>query len=64
MDGTQQVRAYAALAGEQFQPGDLVDIRTLGRAEVIEVKPDGVLSVRTAERCPVLIRAAVCRKVS
>ena len=63
MDGKQQTEAYAALAGDQFRPGDLVDIRTLGRAEVIEVLPAGVLKVRTAARCPVLIRAAVCRRV-
>jgi len=64
MNGMQQVKAYAALMGDRFEPGDLVDIRTLGRAEVIEVKPDGILKVRTAQRCPVLIRAAVCKKVS
>ena len=63
MNGLEQTQAYAALAGDQFRPGDLVDIRTLGRAEVMEVMPAGVLKVRTAARCPVLIRAAVCRKV-
>lgn len=62
-NGLEQVRQYAELAGEQFNPGDLVDIRTLGRAEVIEVLAGGMLKVRTAKRCPVLIREAVCRKV-
>lgn len=63
MNGLEQVKRYAALAGEQFRPGDLVDIRELGRAEVLEVLPDGLLRLRTAQRCPVLVRAAVCRKV-
>lgn len=62
-NGMEQVRQYAALMGKGLNPGDLVDIRTLGRAEVIEVLPDGVLKVRTASRCPVLVRALVCRKV-
>jgi len=62
-NGLEQVQAYSALMGNQFRPGDLVDIRTLGRAEVLEVLPGGMLKVRTAERCAVLIRAAVCRRV-
>ena len=64
MNGMQQVKAYARLAGKRFKPGDLVDIRTLGRAEVMAVLPDGMLRVRTASRCPVLIRAAECRMVA
>ena len=63
MDGKQQTAAYAALAGQQFRTGDLVDVRQLGRCEVMEALPDGMLRLRTSERCPVLIRAAVCRKV-
>lgn len=63
MNGLEQVKAYARLNGDDFKAGDLVDIRTLGRAEVIEVMTKGMLKVRTAARCPVLIRAAVCRKV-
>jgi len=62
-NGLEQVKQYAALAGNQFNPGDLVDIRQIGRAEVIEVLADGVLKVRTAQRCPVLVKAIVCRKV-
>ena len=48
---------------DEYRAGDLVDIRQLGRAEVMEVLPGGMLRIRTADRCPVLIRAAVCRKV-
>ena len=62
MDGKQQTDTYAALAGELFMPGDLVDIRTLGRAEVQAVLPGGMLRVRTAQRCPVMVRAADCKQ--
>lgn len=62
-NGLEQVRQYAGLAEEGFNPGDLMDIRTLGRAEVIEVLAGGMLKVRTAQRCPVLVKATVCRKV-
>jgi len=62
-NGRKQVEQYAALAGIQFNPGDLVDIKQLGRAEVLEVLPGGTLKVRTAERCSVLVKAIVCRKV-
>jgi len=62
-NGLEQVKQYAALAGNQFNPGDLVDIRQIGRAEVIEVLPEGMLRVRTAERCSVLVKQFVCRKV-
>lgn len=62
-NGLEQVTQYAALMGEQFQPGDLVDIRELGRSEVLEVLPDSMLKVRTATRCPVLVKAIVCRRV-
>lgn len=62
MDGKQQTEALARLANP-WRAGDLVDIRTLGRAEVVEVLDGGMLKVRTAARCPVLIRAAVCRRV-
>ena len=63
MNGLEQTKAYAALAGEQFRTGDLVDVRQLGRCEVLEALPDGMLRLRTSERCPVIIRAAVCRRV-
>ena len=63
MNGLEQVNHYARLAGDEFKPGDLVDIRQLGRAEVLAVLPGGMLRIRTADRCPVLIRAAVCRRV-
>ena len=63
-NGRLQVEQYAALARSGFKPGDLVDIRTLGRAEVLEVLPGGMLRIRTADRSPVLVRAAVCRKVT
>ena len=63
MNGLEQVNHYARLAGDEFKPGDLVDIRQLGRCEVLAILPDGLLRIRTADRCPVLIRAAVCRKV-
>jgi len=63
MNGREQVMQYAALAGIQFNPGDLVDIRTLGSAEVLDVLPGGMLRVRTADRCPVLVKAIVCRRV-
>jgi len=63
MNGLEQVKQYATLAGDEYRAGDLVDIRQLGRAEVMEVLPGGMLRIRTADRCPVLIRAAVCRRV-
>ena len=63
MDGKMQVERYAALAGEQFRTGDLVDVRQLGRCEVMEALPDGMLRLRTSERCPVLVKAVVCRRV-
>ena len=63
MNGRIQVEQYAALAGNQFRPGDLVDVRQLGRCEVLEALPDGVVRIRTAERCPVLVKAIVCRRV-
>lgn len=62
-NGLEQVNQYAALMGEEFQPGDLVDIRELGRSEVLEVLPGSMLKVRTATRCPVLVKAIVCRRV-
>ena len=63
MNGLEQVNHYARLAGDEFKPGDLVDIRQLGRCEILAVLPDGLLRIRTSDRCPVLIRAAVCRRV-
>mgnify|MGYP005877808585 FL=1 len=62
MNGREQAEALARLANP-WRAGDLVDIRTLGRAEVIEVLPGGMLKVRTAARCPVLIKAVACQKV-
>ncbi len=62
MNGRQQVQLYAQLAST-IQPGCLVEIRQLGRAEVLEVLPEGMLKVRTANRCPVLVKASVCRLV-
>ena len=63
MNGRIQVERYAALAGNQYKTGDLVDVRQLGRCEVLAVLPDGMLRLRTSERCPVLVKAAICRKV-
>jgi len=63
MDGRTQVEQYARLAGDKFKPGDLCDVRQLGRCEILEALPDGVLKLRTAERCPVLVRAAICERV-
>jgi len=63
MNGKMQVEQYARLAGDLFTPGDLVDVRQLGRCEVLEVLPDAVLKLRTAERCPVLVRTAICERV-
>lgn len=63
MNGRQQTEALARLANP-WRAGDLVDIRTLGRAEVIEVLPEGMLKVRTAQRCPVVVKAVVCRRVT
>jgi len=62
-NGRKQVEQYAALAGIHFNPGDLVDIKQLGRAEVLEALPGGMLKVRTAEKCSVLVKQFVCRKV-
>jgi len=67
MNGREQTEAYARLytpdqlAG--YRVGDLVDIKQLGRAEVIAVLPQGMLRVRTADRCSVLVKAIVCRRV-
>lgn len=63
MNGLEQVKAYARLNDNDFKPGDLVDVRQLGRCEVLEVMPDGMLRLRTSERCPVLVKAVVCRRV-
>ncbi len=65
LNGRQQAEALARLANPEpgFKSGDLVDIRTLGRAEVLAVLPGGLLRIRTANRCPVEVKAFICERV-
>lgn len=63
MNGLEQVKAYARLHGDELKPGDLVDVRQLGRCEVLAVLPDGMARIRTAERCPVLVKRFICERV-
>lgn len=51
-----------ALAG--YRVGDLVESETLGRCEVIELRPPSLLKVKTATGCPVLIGWRAARKVN
>ena len=63
MNGKKQVQQYARLGGYVFKPGDLVDVKQLGRCEVIAVMPDGFIQLRTQQRCPVLVKRSICERV-
>jgi len=63
MNGLEQVKAYARLRGDELQPGELVDVRQLGRCEVLAVLPEGMVRLRTAERCPVIVKRVICERV-
>lgn len=46
-----------------FQSGDLVDVQSFGRAEVVEALPGGMLRVRVANRATFQVRESICRRV-
>jgi len=67
---TDQIELYGRLSPMKpsnlagFRVGDLIESESLGRCEVIELKPPSLLRVKTATGCPVLIGWRAARKVS
>lgn len=68
MNGREQTQAYAALyqpdelAG--FRVGDLVDVPTLGRCEVIGLIQPSLLKLRTSTGAEVKCGWRACQRVS